>query len=266
MNCNFKNVKVDGSNCESDFAGVGDSVFFFKASDLSSIPTNEDFDEDSNCYAAETFASLEGKLYRVDIKQNSGKVETSKSENGDGYTHTGTFVVEKNLDKFAVLARALGLVDFGAFISDNKGKYHVLYNPYKRTQFGNSFTTGDTFDSEHGHTVTLTSAPMEFPSVKWSPGAGVNLNDWCADEDAERVSTPTISPASWSEGASLDVTISCATDGATIYYTTDGSAPTTASSVYSSAISISATTTIKAIAVKSSMQNSAVATRTYTKP
>lgn len=182
MNCNFRNVKVDGSNCKSDFAGVGDSVFFFKVSDLASMPSDDDFDEDTNCYAADTFASLEGHLYRVDIKQDSGKVESQKSDNGDGYTHTGTFVVEKNIDQFSVMAHSLGLVEFGAFIPDNSGKYHVVFNPHKRVKFGNSFTTGDTFDSEHGHTVTITSAPMEYPTVKWAPGDNVNLTEWCASD------------------------------------------------------------------------------------
>lgn len=266
MNCNFKNVKVDGSNCKSDFAGVGDSVFFFKVSDLSPLPDNEDFDADTNFYAADAFASIEGKLYRVDIKQDSGKVESQKSENGDGYTATGTFVVEKNIDDFAVMAHSLGLVEFGAFIPDNKGNYYVVFNPHKRVKFGNNFTSGDTFDSEHGHTVTITSAPMEFPVVKWNPGAGVNLKDWCADEPTQRVETPVIAPASWAEGASIEVEITCATPGATIYYTTDGSQPTESSSVYSTALTLSATATVKAMAAKSSMINSLVASRTYTKP
>ena len=80
------------------------------------------------------------------------------------------------------------------------------------------------------------------------------------------VATPAFSPASWDEGSTLSVTLTCATQGATIYYTQDGSEPTTASTQYSSAISLSATKTIKAIAVKSGMSNSAVATKTYTKP
>lgn len=80
------------------------------------------------------------------------------------------------------------------------------------------------------------------------------------------VAAPVFSPESWETGASLSVTLTCATQGATIYYTQDGSVPTTASTQYSSAISLSATKTIKAIAVKSGMSNSAVVTKTYTKP
>lgn len=61
----------------------------------------------------------------------------------------------------------------------------------------------------------------------------------------------------------ISVEITCATNGATIYYTTDGSEPTTASYKYTGAISISETTMLKAIAVKGGLQ-SEVATATYT--
>ena len=56
-----------------------------------------------------------------------------------------------------------------------------------------------------------------------------------------------------------------ATAGATIYYTTDGSEPTTASSQYSGSLSgLSAMTTIKAIAVKEGWNDSPVASETLT--
>lgn len=65
------------------------------------------------------------------------------------------------------------------------------------------------------------------------------------------------------------MTLSCGTDGAEIYYTTDGSEPTTDDTKYSSAISISGkgdgeSVTVKAIAVKAGMDDSEVATITYT--
>src|SRR5207245_9850862 len=63
---------------------------------------------------------------------------------------------------------------------------------------------------------------------------------------------------------SVTVSISDATSGATIYYTTDGSTPTTSSAVYSGALTFSQTTTLKAMAAASGMTNSGVASATYT--
>jgi glucosylceramidase len=60
------------------------------------------------------------------------------------------------------------------------------------------------------------------------------------------------------------VTLSDATSGAAIYYTIDGSTPSAASKAYSASITVSATTTIKAIAVASGYTNSAVASATFT--
>lgn len=83
----------------------------------------------------------------------------------------------------------------------------------------------------------------------------------------ETVATPTFSPAAWGEGESQVVELACETAGASIYYTTDGSTPTSSSTAYNSTnkITLSATTTIKAIAVKEGMTNSEVASKTYTK-
>ncbi|MDQ2832575.1 MAG: DUF6067 family protein [Acidobacteriota bacterium] len=76
--------------------------------------------------------------------------------------------------------------------------------------------------------------------------------------------TPTFSPAAGTYNSAVTVTISDATSGATIYYTTNGTTPTTSSTVYSAAISVSASETVKAIAAKSGYTNSAVASATYT--
>lgn len=63
--------------------------------------------------------------------------------------------------------------------------------------------------------------------------------------------------------SSTEVTITAA-EGASIYYTNDGSTPTTASTAYSEALTLEATTTIKAIAVKGGI-TSEVASKTFTK-
>jgi nucleoid-associated protein YgaU len=79
------------------------------------------------------------------------------------------------------------------------------------------------------------------------------------------VATPTFSPAEGTYAASQSVTISTSTEGAEIRYTTDTSEPTaTAGRLYSDPISVSSTTTIKAIATKKGFKDSEVASATFT--
>ena len=80
----------------------------------------------------------------------------------------------------------------------------------------------------------------------------------------ETVATPAFSIASGAVNSGTSVTISCATDGANIYYTTDGTEPTASSTEYTASISITEAVTLKAIAVKSGMNDSAVASASYT--
>ena len=60
------------------------------------------------------------------------------------------------------------------------------------------------------------------------------------------------------------MTIGDATAGTTIYYTTNGTTPTTSSTKYTGAITVSATETLEAIAVETGYTNSPAATATYT--
>ncbi|WP_337099838.1 chitobiase/beta-hexosaminidase C-terminal domain-containing protein [Paenibacillus sp. YIM B09110] len=76
--------------------------------------------------------------------------------------------------------------------------------------------------------------------------------------------TPTFTPAGGTYRGPQTVTIASATSGATIYYTTNGSNPSTSSTVYSSPITVSSSLTVKAIAVKSALTNSAIGSAAYT--
>ena len=91
------------------------------------------------------------------------------------------------------------------------------------------------------------------------------------------VGAPTVNLAEGTYTENQSVTLTSSTEGATIYYTTDGSEPTITggvpagtTAVYTAPIAVtgtegeSITTTIKAIAVKSGMQDSSVGTFTYT--
>jgi uncharacterized repeat protein (TIGR03803 family) len=76
--------------------------------------------------------------------------------------------------------------------------------------------------------------------------------------------TPSFSPVSGTYNATQSVMIADATAGATIYYTDDGTTPTTSSAVYNGPLTVNSTETIEAIAAASGYLSSAVATATYT--
>jgi hypothetical protein len=72
---------------------------------------------------------------------------------------------------------------------------------------------------------------------------------------SESVTVVALPVITWNSSTNK-ATITCATDGATIYYTTDGSEPTSGSSVYSAEIPLTNSTTVRAIAIKSETSSS----------
>ena len=82
----------------------------------------------------------------------------------------------------------------------------------------------------------------------------------------QRVSTPTFSPKSGTVSTAQAINISDTTSGATIYYTTDGSTPTPGMGTtkkYSTAFTLSASATVKAIATANGSLNSGQVSTSY---
>ena len=99
-----------------------------------------------------------------------------------------------------------------------------------------------------------------------------------AEEEEGRLPFAVVAPASSAKlhvsltpgeattfASTQQVTIKADARGAKIYYTDNGNAPTSASTLYSGPITLSATKTIKAIAIKDGYTNSDVVSVTYTK-
>jgi len=82
----------------------------------------------------------------------------------------------------------------------------------------------------------------------------------------ETVATPSFSPGTGVYTAPVSVTISTTTPGATIYYTTNGDAPSSSSTLYTAPVAISATTTLKAVAYKTGFNPSSIGQAIYTYP
>ena len=99
-------------------------------------------------------------------------------------------------------------------------------------------------------------------STAFEPTVTAAPSDWTLPL-SYMVATPSISPATGTYAGTQDVTISDATQGSTIYYTTDGTVPTSSSNVYTGPISIAVSSTVKAIAVLTG-SSSGVASSTLT--
>jgi uncharacterized repeat protein (TIGR03803 family) len=93
--------------------------------------------------------------------------------------------------------------------------------------------------------------------------AVVGLVFFGAEASAAVTDKPQFVPAPGTYTTSRKITLSDNTAGAVIYYTTDGSTPTTSSAQYSAPIEVSATTTLEAIAVASGDTQSAISSGTY---
>src|SRR5262249_36155616 len=78
------------------------------------------------------------------------------------------------------------------------------------------------------------------------------------------VATPTITPNGGTFASSQSVTLSCATSGATIYYTLDGTDPNVTSPAYSTAITLTAGGVGKARAIKAGLSPSPIVSATFT--
>jgi len=77
------------------------------------------------------------------------------------------------------------------------------------------------------------------------------------------VATPTFTPNGGTFVGTTSVEIACETEGATIYYTLDGTDPTAESTEYTAPFTVTETTTVKAIAIKGD-DKSSIATATFT--
>jgi len=92
-------------------------------------------------------------------------------------------------------------------------------------------------------------------------------DDGTSNPGLDKCTTPAFSPGAGEFTSDQNISISTSTQGATIYYTTDNSAPSTSSALYSAPISVSgngANLTIRAIAVKTGMSDSEISNGTFT--
>jgi hypothetical protein len=97
-----------------------------------------------------------------------------------------------------------------------------------------------------------------------APGGGTSTPCQTFTITNPQAATPTINPTAGSFGAGLMISITDGTPGAVIYYTTNGTTPTTSSTQYKNPFLLASSATVQAIAVPSGYTQSLTASATYT--
>ena len=167
--------------------------------------------------------------------------------------------------------------------SDGSGLVDIYYSLFDANNDASTVSVllADGIDAPYSHTPNPANlsgdfgggiAPGSTKHIVWNAAAeGVDYDGShyrvkvLADDGTTlgTVATPVFTPPAGSYNAAQNVTITCATEGASIYYSTDGSEPSASSSLYGSAIALTTDTTLKAIALKADWDASPVAEAVY---
>lgn len=200
----------------------------------------------SNNYEAKSALAIFEENFNAGVTKTGAKPKVEFYS--DPFLSAGTDFNPSNSDKLVITAP-----EIGAGTDDEKQDLLLLGIPLENFTYP---VFPNAYDQQH--CVLRRFAGVFAPvgiAVKVYTGFGTTKRT---------VATPTATPVAGTYTGSQSVTLATATEGADIYYTTDGSAPTTSSTKYSGAITVSTTTTIKAIAVKDGMEGSDVLTAAYT--
>jgi hypothetical protein len=276
---------------------VGSAAYTITSS-TSSYPVTDTFSGTGALSSNWTNTTASGSYGYVPLAQAGGTVVTSRSGYWGLATYTGvTFTNDQYSQvKFVYHTSGLATMATGPCVRMNTAGNGICYFPDQgqmRVLNGGTETTiivscpvaaaGDTVKlSVTGTTYTCTDittgATASGTNSAYSTGnPGILIDQQysssyalaqfqadCVPTCGGTAATPTFSPAAGTYSSAQTVTISDATSGATIYYTTNGTTPTTSSTVYSNPISVAASETVEALAAKSGYTNSAVGSAAYT--
>ena len=150
-------------------------------------------------------------------------------------------------------------------VADNAGfanavEYPFTFKASSTIEIPVSAASGSYYKFVFNVTIGSNNKYIQFTRAKFYGTTGEG------GETVETVATPVISAESttFNEGESLFVTIETETEGAEIYYTLDGSDPVENGDLYEGEIELTATTTVKAVAMLDGWNNSEAVEATFT--
>ncbi|MCL2157807.1 MAG: chitobiase/beta-hexosaminidase C-terminal domain-containing protein [Oscillospiraceae bacterium] len=155
-----------------------------------------------------------------------------------------------------------------SYASEGDTGYTVMIQPIKGMEY--SFD-GENFSEQNyktgcapGESVTGHIRYAAIAATKTEPAyAASQKTSASTTPPLFRAKKPQASPGGQTFYGSIEISLTSATEGASIYYTTDGSDPTTDGKLYAGPFSLSSSATLKAIAAKNGMLDSYVLTATF---
>lgn len=214
------------------------------------------FDPGGNLYIA---TPQSGQVRKV--AASTGMVSTVAGNGSPGGTGDGSPAIKAEVDPEGIAVDAAG----NLYLANSPNTIRKV-----DAQTGViSRYAGNGYSGSSGDGGSATVASLCNPDgIAFDDSGSLYIADQCNYRVREVTSpkpaaTPVISLASGTYKGAQSVTISDATSNAVIFYTTDGSTPSTGSNEYSGAVTVSATETLKAIAVAPGFAESAMATAAY---
>ena len=220
-------------------------------------PTALAFDKTGNLYIATPFV---GRIRKVTT--GTGIITTVAGNGNECSSGDGGPAISAEIDPNGLAVDAAGNVYFSNY-QDTIREVATSTGVITRA-------AGNGYNGYSGDGGSATVAELDAPAGISFDASG---NLFIADSNNSRIRKVTFSGAadtpifSVPEGiytSAQTVGITDTTPGATIYYTTDGTPPTTSSSIYSKPITVSETETLGAVAVATGYTQSAVTTAVYT--
>ena len=238
-----KSLPYDWNNTGNLYGSGADGSYW----PISGLPNESAFDEEIPLYEnSKNVYRLPAGLYTVIVdldytghEYTTKSVKVTKRDVTLNVTNSATFADTKNVTMTSNLTELGGKI------------YYTTNGNDPRDQYSGR--------QEYTEQLTLDATT----TIKAVAVLGCIYSDVVEKTYTKKPAAPVITPASCTFNEPLSVTIT-AESGATIYYTTDGSDPTNESTQYNGPFTVSATTTVKAIAyVGEAYSNIATATYTY---